>query len=69
MFVAYVMLGLSFALSVDVSTNVLAIITEDFMVFLSFLKLMQRYTSLTIFQCLCITSDRMLQETAHLHHG
>ena len=145
------MLGLSFALSVEVSTNVLAIISEDFMGFSQFLnpltpngpyssrtapltskrcilyiystnihteyfkhgkyspffssskcslfhnsnvfcsciihilytgcakikkksgakrlKLMQRYPSLTIFQCLCITSDRMLQETVHLHHG
>jgi len=70
MFAAYVMLGLSFALYVDVSTKVSAIITEDFMFFfLSFLKLIQRYTSMTIFQCLCITLDRMLQEAAHLHHG
>jgi len=35
MFAAHVMLDLSFALSVDVWTNVLAIITEDFMVFFS----------------------------------
>jgi hypothetical protein len=37
MFATYVMLALSFALSVDVSTKVLAIITKDFMIFSQFL--------------------------------
>ena len=70
MFASYVMLALSFALSIDVSTKVLAIKTEDFTIFfLSFLKLIQRYPSMTIFHCLCIASDRMLQETACPRHG
>lgn len=63
---ACLMLYLSFALSVDVSTKVLATITEDFMIFSQFLEeiLIYDYFSVSVHYI-----RQNAAKTAYLHHG